>query len=435
MSYRLYVQPQWPTETPEGELPERVFHWALLDAGGEIQARGQGDRRETIEQTLSQNALENVNMVGVVPGDEVLFCVADIPAKQARYIRQALPFAVEEQLAQDVDSMHLALGENSERGYQVAAIDRHAMTNWQALFRGWAHTRLTAIYADAALLPVEDEGGWTICLDGDRAMVANNNGEWLRIHAANLAMFIQTLALPREDEVISEVAVTLYGSPADLEQHQALEGAVASQGAISLRQEVLEISPIELLAHAHIRHRCRPINLCEGAFSLNGGSSGALKPWRPLIAVACTWFVLQVGLEVGLGIYKQQQADQLQDQAMAVYRDAFPQDRRTTANNVRRVIQGQLRQRDSQGQALDFLALVKHAGHQYATLPGRRSVSFSAMNYTESRGELVVDLRADSFDKLNALRSGLVQRGLEADIGSVVNEASGARGRLTISGG
>ncbi|MEP4464757.1 MAG: type II secretion system protein GspL, partial [Marinobacter alexandrii] len=52
-----------------------------------------------------------------------------------------------------------------------------------------------------------------------------------------------------------------------------------------------------------------------------------------------------------------------------------------------------------------------------------------------SRGELVVDVRAESYDRLSALRNGLSNQGLEAQIGSVVNESSGARGRLTVSGG
>jgi general secretion pathway protein L len=46
-----------------------------------------------------------------------------------------------------------------------------------------------------------------------------------------------------------------------------------------------------------------------------------------------------------------------------------------------------------------------------------------------------VDVRADSYGKLSALRNALTGKGLEAQIGSVVNESDGARGRLTVSGG
>ncbi|MDX1755551.1 MAG: type II secretion system protein GspL [Marinobacter sp.] len=434
MTYRLYVQPEQP---PAEAVPEQigpVFNWVLLDAGGDAQARGTGDTRETIEQTLTQNALDNVALYALLPGDEVIFCQADIPAKQARFIRQALPFAVEEQLAQDVESMHLALGNRGEQGYRVAAIDRSTMGHWLSVFSDWAHTRLMAMYADASLLPVQGRE-WVICLDGDQALVSSSRGEWLRMAAANLEVFAHTLSVPQEDEVNAEVRVALYGTAEDLEKQVALEGVLASDTALNYSRETLELAPLELLAHSHYHHRCEPINLCEGDFSVNGSRRSVLRPWRPLIAVACTWFVLQVALEIGLGIYQQQQADRMEEQAMAIYRQYFPADRRTNAGNVRRVIRGQLRQLDASGQSTDFLSLMKYAGQQYASLPGKESVQFNSINYTESRGELVVDLRADSFDRLSALRNGLVQKGLEADIGSVVNEPSGARGRLTISGG
>lgn len=434
MSYRLYVHCDETITEERVSAGDVVFNWVLVDAGGDVQARGSGDRRESIEQILIQNALDHVNMIGLIPGDEVLFCVADIPAKQARFIRQALPFAIEEQLAQDVESMHLALGAHVEEGYRVAAIDRGAMTLWSTLFGGWANTRLTAICPDAALLPVEGDG-WAICLSGDTALLASGRGEWLRMNADNLAMFAGTLALPREDEVISDVPITLYGDQDAQEHHQDLDSVLTSNATISLKRDVLEISPVELLAHAHQRHLCEPINLCEGEFAIGSSNTGVLRPWRPLIAVACTWFVLQIALEIGLGIYQQQKAEDIQQQAMTMYRQYFPQDRRTHAGNVRRVVEGQLRLAGSEGGSADFLSLIKQTGQQYEALPGRESVTFSSLNYSESRGELIVDLRADSFNKLSALRNGLVQRGLNADIGSVVNEASGARGRLTISGG
>lgn len=434
MTYRLYVQPEQSTMDTGPDQTGPAFNWVLLDAGGDAQARGAADSRETIEQTLAQNALDNVALYALVPGDEVIFCQADIPAKQVRFIRQALPFAVEEQLAQDVESMHLALGGKGEQGYRVAAIDRQIMTNWVNVFSDWAHTRLIAMYADASLLPVQGRE-WVICLEPETAMVANSRGEWMRMAASNLEMFAHTLSMPQEEEVKTEVRVALYGTAEDLEKHVALEGVLASDTALNYSQDTLELSPLELLAHAHYHHLCEPINLCEGEFSVNGSRRSAIRPWRPLIAVACTWFVLQVALEIGLGIYQRQQAEQLEEQAMAIYREYFPQDRRTNAGNVRRVVRGQLRQQDASGQSVDFLSLIKYAGQQYASLPGKENISFNAINYTQSRGELVVDLRADNFDKLSALRNGLVQQGLEADIGSVVNEPGGARGRLTISGG
>lgn len=435
MPYHLYVRPEsLPTVDAVGEKPLPRFDWVLLDAGGDIVARGEGDEQNTIEQTLAQNALENVRMIGLIPADEALLCFAALPAKQTRYIRQALPFAVEEQLAQDVESMHLALGERSgDRGYRVAAIDHQKMAYWFQQYTDWAHVRLKAIYPDSALVPIEDEN-WAICLDGNVALVTSNTGEWLRLQVSSLPLISHNLVTLPEDD-LSEAKVTLYGATGDLERHSAIITELAASGFLALKQETLEITPLALLAISYHQQRCDPINLCEGKYSAADRSQSVFKPWRPAIVIAGIWFIVQLGIEAGLGMQQQQQARQLEQQAMAQYHKLFPDDRRTHSGNVKRVVEGQLRQLGASGQDAGFLSLLKYAGQQYTLLPGKESITFNSINYSQARGELVVDLRADSFDKLNALRSALVNSGLEADIGSVVNESGGARGRLTISGG
>lgn len=434
MSYRLYVRPL-PPFSDLGENPEdRLYNWVLYDAGGDAQAQGSRDLRSTIEQTLSQNGLEDVLLVGLIPGDEAMFCLADIPAKQSRFINQALPYAVEEQIAQDIDSVHLALGIHTQEGYRVAAVDRDRMAQWLELFRGWSYARLDAIYPDAALLPMT-EGGWSICLDGESSMMASDRGEWLSMQSANLGMFAHTLAVPPSEDVVAEVPVVIYGTETEFEEQQAVLGELMAPGRLSVRRESLEFMPLELLAHAHHHHLCRPINLCQRGFSVKGGKTSPLKPWKPLIAVAALWFVVQVTLEAGMGFYYERQAEEMRLQAMSVYREAFPNDRRTHAGNVKRVIEGQLRMAGSNGPDIDFVTLMKYTGQQYSNVAGAGSVTFNSINYSQSRGELVVDVRAESYDRLSTLRNGLSKQGLEAKIGSVVNEPSGARGRLTVSGG
>ena len=234
---------------------------------------------------------------------------------------------------------------------------------------------------------------------------------------------------------MAEIPVTLYGTAEEFDLQQSAISELNGSGRLAVRKEVLELMPLELLAYAHHHHLCEPVNLCQGMFSSKSGKASPLKPWKPLIAVAAVWFVVQVALNAGMGFYYQNQAEKLRNEAMAIYRDAFPNDRRTHAGNVRRVIEGQLRVAGASGPEVDFITLMKYTGQQYSRLPGSQGVNFNSVNYSRSRGELVVDVRADSYDRLSALRNGLANQGLEAQIGSVVNEASGARGRLTVSGG
>ncbi|WP_244597274.1 type II secretion system protein GspL [Ectopseudomonas oleovorans] len=52
----------------------------------------------------------------MLPVEAVTACAVQLPTQKARWMRQALPFAVEELLAEDVELMHLALGEQLADG-------------------------------------------------------------------------------------------------------------------------------------------------------------------------------------------------------------------------------------------------------------------------------------------------------------------------------
>jgi general secretion pathway protein L len=308
------------------------------------------------------------------------------------------------------------------------------MRGWVSLFSGWHYVRLEAIYPDAAVLPTT-QGGWSICIEGDKVMLASDQGEWLGVQSRNLAMFAQTLAAPPSDDVVAEVPVTLFATAAEFEHLQADIGALKSSSRLKVKEQTLELMPLDLMAHAHHHHLSQPINLCLGPYSVRSEKSGLFGAWKPLLMVASVWFVVQVALEIGFGYYHDQRAEQVRAQAMQIYRNAFPNDTRTHAGNVRRVVQGQLNQLQAGGTDAGFIALMKYTGSEYSKLSGANSIVLNSVNYSQNRGELIVDLRADSYSKLSALRNGLSARGLEAQIGSVVNESSGARGRLTVSGG
>ncbi len=419
---------------PDETAPWR-YDWLLQDAGGQVQAQGEAEEKDAIEQVLRQNDLDNVRLTGLLPAENVLWCTAVLPGKQSRYLRQALPFAVEEQLAQDVESVHLALGNRYEDAYSVAAIDEPLMADTVARLSQWS-ADLHAVYADAALLPV-DNGRWTFCIEGSDTLIAGAGGEWCRLQTQNLPVYVETLeAASGDDETLP--VLRIYVTPAAREAHSLVIAALEQSERFSVIVEDLAASPLELLAHAHHLRLCQPINLSQGPFATDSGTQSpwrAWRAWRAVAVVAGIWFVLQVGLEIGQGIYFERDAQHWQQQALSTYKSIFPRESRVTGQNMKRVLEGKLRLASQQGSNLGFLPLLKQAGYQYSVIPDKGNLEFDSVNYSQDRGELVIEMKADNFDKLNQLKNGLTSAGLEARIGSVVNDKNSARGRITITGG
>ena len=63
------------------------------------------------------------DVVALIPGEKVLVTTATIPSRQSRHIAQALPYAVEEKLAVDIETCHFALGEKNQLGEFVVCIN------------------------------------------------------------------------------------------------------------------------------------------------------------------------------------------------------------------------------------------------------------------------------------------------------------------------
>lgn len=435
MSYRLYVHPVGRLASAEGEGSWQ-FDWLLLDAGGLPAAQGQQQLQTDIEQTLAQNDLDQVRLIGLLPAYRVSYCRAHIPARQARYIRQALPFAVEEQLAQDIETLHLALGTRRGDNWDVAAIDDREMEAWTQHLDNWQGTVLTALYADANLIPLGD-AYIGIVLEADDALIRVADGGWFRIPVQGLGMFVESLLLEasQADVVKPERMLKIYGSEDALEAQRVSLTALEQEEGVSVRREVIGISTTALLGHSHYGGLNDAVNLCQGKYEPDTGRGGLWRQWRVAAAVAGVWFLLQLGVEVGQGFYYQRQAEQLEAQALQMYRSVFPQEPGLTPQNLERRLQARLNAADSQGQDLNFLTLLRHAGYQYSVMPGRNQTQFNAINYSRQQGQLRLDVKADAFGRLDTLKTGLEQAGLQAQIGSVVNEATGARGRITVSGG
>src|SRR6056297_3156858 len=101
--------------------------WLAVDSSG---AR----RGEPGHGTLAEAAADRRVHV-LVPATEVLLTSADVPAKGARLL-QALPFALEEQVAQDVDRHHFAAGERRSNGRTpVAVVEREFLDTLLARLR------------------------------------------------------------------------------------------------------------------------------------------------------------------------------------------------------------------------------------------------------------------------------------------------------------
>jgi len=133
-----------PADTAEG------VSWIAVDAMGAVTTEvGEGPLESAAAQA------EGRSITVLLPSSTVLRLHSNIPLKGNSKILQALPFALEEQLAQDVETLHFAIGERNPDGLlPVAVIEAEQLEN-ALLELNAAGLYPAAVYAESdAVSPV-----------------------------------------------------------------------------------------------------------------------------------------------------------------------------------------------------------------------------------------------------------------------------------------
>lgn len=403
-------------------------------------AHAQANSIEEIELAMLQNDIANIEMHVLLPSNLVLDSPLDVPAKQARYIKQALPFLVEDQSSQDIEDLHIVLGDKiGPERYQVLLCE---LAQFAPLFdlltqEGRACT-LKAIYSEAQLLPIINEDLVVFC-DAEGVALKHADGTGVSLSTGNLLSYVDTLLhrFDMEDEEDHvELNMKAYIPQDELDPYQMVMAQLGQYSHLHLNTETVFLTRFELLCQAYFQNEVNPVSLCQAPFEVKRKGAGQWSRWRAVAAVAGIWFLLQLGLFIGKGFYYEQQAQQFGSEALALYKKHFPNERSASVGNLNRIIQGKLNQNGAESSVdLDFLSTLGEAGYQYSKLADKDKMEFSSVSYNQQRGELVIEMKAGSFAQLDQLKNAIVAQGLTAKISSAVQENAYYRGRINVTGG
>lgn len=380
--------------------------WMLLDeASGVNRASGEDplDQVATITRDMNWSG----KTIVLVPGEQVLFTSASIPTRQQRKILQALPYMVEEQLAQDVEESHFAVGDRTGRGeIAVAVVDREQMRSWlDSLQR--AGLTAQVMVTDSVCVPMLGEHR-NILIDADRALIRSDK---------NLAMAVDRellgtlLSLPEKVEEGEESEGVSFLIDPEVEESISLQ-LTQWQAELNcpVSKELLDYSPFETLCR---NYDSAAINLLQAEFAPVESVSNSTASWRSVASVAVGCFFLHILLLTGKGAYLSFAADGFKQDAMALYVDVYPKDR--NIRDIRRRWQAHLRSSNTAVQQKDFLTVLGEAARN---MDGSR-LQLDNVNFNEKRGDLILQMRGDSSDRLVEYVERLVKRGMAAEIGTI----------------
>ncbi len=396
--------------SPETE----TLQWARFSAAGDLVEFG--------EQALADCAGLAVNTV-LVPSEPILLTQASVPTRQRQRLLQAIPYALEEQLAADVETLHFALAPqiNADDQVAVAVVAELSMQHWQDLLQVFDGT-VTALVPDVLAVPYPADG-WGIAVMGERILVRTGAYSGFAIELSNLALCLE-LALAEMEAQPPQCFSVYYQR--EIEAQEALK--ILHGTGIPLAQQAQPRALATMWAQG--LENIQPLNLLQGQYRPISRYNMTWRPWRlPLaLGVACGLAFASVQF-----IEYQQQVhyrESLSQRIEAVYRDTFPNAQRIVSPRVQ--MEQQLRQlQGAQGSAAVQANVLQTLAKISSPLSRTAGLVLKRLEYRAQVLELSLELA--SLQALETLKTQLQQAGMTVEIQSASSLNNRVETRLTIA--
>ena len=386
-------------------LLDGQFSWRVDEAGG---ASGEND----LDQAA--NHARGRSIILLVPVTDTPLFQVTLPTRNRVRMVQAVPYALEEQLSQDVDDLHFALGKPDNDGkVAVAVVSRDKMDSWLAQLAA-VGLRPRQIIPDVLALPLQT-GTWSGLLEPGRLLLRQGPQQGLAMDRANLSWMLPQ-ALEEAGEPLPDLLHLLNCDP----QADAIPPL-----EVSTEHEDCGGTPLHHLCSGF--DRSLVIDLLQGSYSPSEHSNRLWRTWRVAVVLTLIWAALSM---VRVGMENQRLAKQelgLREAITAVYRDTFPNEqalvdpRIQMQNNLDRLRRGGGKH---SGTLLELLALTA------APLTSDRAIKLTTVRYKQNRLDLELEL--PTLQGLDKLKSAMEQAGLLVVIRNARSREGKVEGRLEI---
>jgi general secretion pathway protein L len=395
-----------------GSVDDTPASWLIID--------GTGARSGPVHSGPLADALalsQGRRTVLVLPASEVTLAEPDLPpVRGASRVAQAVPFALEEHLASDVDNLHFAIGTRNPAvsATPVAIVARPVLERWR---EGWeaAGIRVDAAYAESSLVPAAPNAT-VLVLDGSSLHVKRPSGVAFALDAEPLPAALELALGPTGD---SGEHVTFYAPPADYEPHKdVIEGL--RPRTETLHVKLLPDGVLPLLASQI--PVAKPINVLQGPYAPPSSLGTRFRQWRlPAILAAATLFVFIVSHV--LQLWKLHSAEkQLDAQIAQAFQQILPGQ---PIVDVRAQIQGVIaRAGGGQGALLPAVSMVAQAVAQ--------SPSTHVEGLSYRAGTLELHVVAPNVEALDGLQQAMKRNGAKVDLLSANQRDKAYEGRLQV---
>ena len=408
----IYIQTNLLDVLDDGE--SHFAKWIKLDSEGNPITRGAEARLEQVS-SVAQNA----HVIVLLPLQQMLLSTVNTRARKSKHLQKAIPFALEDEVADDIENLHFALGRRyGENDYPVAVIEKVTLDSvLETLASAGVYPDI--LTADVFALPFR-EGSWTILVEDDRALVRTSKFQGFTIDLHNLQQML-TSSLRQAEITPSELNIYRCDSP---------QSGVKSF-TFPINTNELDDCPPGLFADGLDENEC--INLLQGSYQKKDKKHRQFAPWK----IAAILFGVWVGLSMVSVLIDHarfsKEEKRLDAQIEQELRQTFPDIQNVTAGNARIKMEARLRNFIADTTSNSYAGFMELLALSGESMQQAGNITINTMNYRD--GKLNVNVNSPDVQALDKVKQLLKTKNYFADIQSANTQGAIIEAQLVISKG
>jgi general secretion pathway protein L len=349
------------------------------------------------------------------PAGDTVLTSATLPTRSRRKITQALPFALEDRLLGDPETLHFAYRNESDGSLSVAVTAQERLRHWTDSLAQAGIQPL--MLCPATLLVPWALDCWSLLFAADEVLVRTGGASG----------FVTPLSLPTPPPLLVaslQEAARAQKSPESLVVFNAPAGFPAEawsaqlQVPVRVEKESIWDKQAEPLA---------PLNLMQGQFEQKGQISQSLRPYLPAAAMLLVWLLGNLGVGLSDWWKLRQQHQEYTREMSSLLLSSFPETKTVLdpAAQMQRSIDALLARTGKRDR--DLLPMLYKTSTVLRTDP---RVRLRGLRYADH--SLTLELTWPTPTTPDAIRAALEAAGLRAEVLAVTPHAGEVDGRVRL---
>lgn len=387
--------------------------YLVLDEGGNSLLSGSAFHDDQLPEFPEQ-----LDVSLIVPGTDVLLIEMSMPKTSRSQLEKALPYALEEQLIEDLDHLHfVASKQDNDGNVHVLIVKKALLSAWTTRCREVGLFPTSAIPDYLAILPLEK--AWHVYLEGDKAMLRQQCLQGLSIEQTQLPQII-ALNLAEQEQLDKQAIVIDYD---DGNEH------FESDSLSDLNVDVIMADEhyfcMEMFAKGY--RGSAEMNLLTDEYISHKPKERKTLLWKVALIVLAAWvFIWLLGNITQYFVYHSR-IKSVTGQITTLYKKAFPSAQAVVSPRVR--IERALKGVQTTGGGV-FLNLLTQLGQQIKQQ--KNTVAIDNINFRDNT--LSLSVTAGNFQVLANLSKALQAKGLSVQQQNSSSQGKTVSARLIIKG-